>query len=86
MGFSVVEAAKARCMRRKRGELRLLRRAAFWVGAEDFLRDLAGFDCGLAGEVVALSEACADSGTDEHTRALKHSAMRMNLENPATFP
>lgn len=85
MGFSVVEAANARCMRRNRGELRLLARtAAFFVVPEDLLCALAGFDGGPAVARV-LSEACANNGADEPARAVQHSAKTMNLENPATF-
>jgi len=85
MGFSVVEAANARCMRRNRGELRLLARtAAFFAAPGDFLCALAGFEGGLVVALV-LSEACANTGADEPTRALQHSAKRMNLENPATL-
>ena len=85
MGLRVVEATKARCMRRNRNELRLLVRAVFFLlGLEDFLRECAGLDCGFAPE-LALSAACANSGADEHPSVLKHSTKRKNLENPATF-
>ena len=84
MGFRVVEATNARCMRRKRNELRLLVRAVlFLAGLEDFLRERAGLDCGFGLELV-LSAACANTGADEHTM-LKHSTKRKNLENPATL-
>ena len=72
-------------MRRNRDELRLLARTVvFFAVREDFLCDLAGFDGGPLVELVP-SEACANTRADEHTRALKHSTKRMNLENPATF-
>jgi hypothetical protein len=85
MGFSVVEATNARCMRRNRAELRwLVRTDLFFVVAADFLWERAGFDCAWVGELV-LSVACADSGADDDTSALKHSAKRKDLENPTTF-
>jgi len=85
MGFSVVEATNARCMRRKRGELRRLARTVlFRVVPEDFLWDRTAVDCGLVVALV-LSGACANAGADEPMSALKHSAKRKNFENPATF-
>jgi hypothetical protein len=81
MGFSVADATNAWCMRRNRGELRLLLRTDLFLEAVDdflraedgFLRDLAGLDGAFAGEAVLL-EVCENAGPDEHTSALKHSA------------
>ena len=86
MGFRVVEATNARCMRRNRSELRRLVRAVlFFAGLEDFLWEWTDFDCGFV-LAVELSAAWANTGADEPPSALKHSTKRKNLENPATFP
>jgi len=85
MGFSVVEATNARCMRRNRAELRwLVRTDLFFVVPADFLWERAGFDGAWVEEPVLLV-ACADSGADDDASALKHSAKRKDLGNPTTF-
>ena len=85
MGFRVVEAMKAWCMRRNRGELRRDLDAA----REGFFFEIAGLDDFFLGVAVVEDaagvepEVCAAT-VATHTNPPSNNAMQTNLRNPTT--
>jgi hypothetical protein len=85
MGFSVVEAMKAWCMRRNRGELRRDLDAV----RVDFFFELAGFDGFFLGVEVEAEAAGVEPGVcaatvATHTNAPSSNTKQTNLRNPTT--